>query len=256
MSTRSCRAILLFALKREAAPLIAHAELQPAWLEQFHAFALLRAIPEPADVIEPSADDIILGVSGVGAAKATNALDRLLRHFPNPGVVIAAGFCGALQSGRQVGEVAIPAEVVDEAGTTWACACVPGVPQHGRLLTMRSLIGDPGAKAVLHEHYHAEFVDMESAAIAAACEQRGLPFAAIRAVSDASDTALSSKLVDLLAEGDVSVWRACLAIVKKPTVLHEFRRLARDTKLAANRLAAVLVRLLGPPCPVPDGPGP
>ena len=76
---------------------------------------------------------------------------------------------------------------------------------------------------------------MESAAVAAACAARGVPFLAVRAVSDAVDTALSPELVRLLAGGHVSVRRALLALVRKPSLLREFRRLARDTKIAAQR---------------------
>jgi len=42
----------------------------------------------------------------------------------------------------------------------------------------------------------------------------------------------------------VSWWRAVRAVVRKPSLLGEFRRLARDTKIAARNLARELVDLL------------
>ena len=75
---------------------------------------------------------------------------------------------------------------------------------------------------------------------------KGIEFLAVRAVSDASDTALSPELVHLLSGGNVSMWMACRALLGKPALLPEFLRLARDTKLAARNLAAALVKVIGP----------
>ena len=78
---------------------------------------------------------------------------------------------------------------------------------------------------------------MESAAVAEVCAARGVRFLAVRAVSDTVDTALSPELVRLLFGGRVSVRKACVALLRKPRWLGVFLRLARDTKLAARRLA-------------------
>src|SRR5207253_1577357 len=107
------------------------------------------------------------------------------------------------------------------------------------------LVGDPAEKRRLAELHHADAVDMESAAVAEVCIAKGVPFRAVRAVSDAVDTALSPELVRLLAGGRVSAWKAVRALVRKPALLGEFRRLARDTKLAAKKLADELVKILG-----------
>jgi adenosylhomocysteine nucleosidase len=252
VSERSCRAIVLFALKREAEPLIAHPQLQPAWLEQYQTFAFVQSLPDPADFIEPGTDDVIIDFSGVGTARAADTFDCLLKHFPNPGLVIAAGYCGALSVDSKVGDIAVPMEVVDESKQCWPCRYLPEIPWSGRLLTASRLIGDPGEKTVLAERYLADYVDMESAAIARICAERGLHFAAIRAVSDMSDTALSPELVRLLSGGDVSVWKACKALVRKPRLFREFLRLAKDTKLAARNLAETLVKVIGVPSRIAD----
>ncbi|MBN9118221.1 MAG: hypothetical protein J0I06_03515 [Planctomycetes bacterium] len=87
-------------------------------------------------------------------------------------------------------------------------------------------------------------VDMESAAVAEVCAERGVRFLAVRAVSDTVDTALSPELVRLLSGGNVSVRKACGALLRKPALLGEFLRLARDTKLAARCLAGALVGVI------------
>jgi adenosylhomocysteine nucleosidase len=129
---------------------------------------------------------------------------------------IAAGFCGALVPALRIGDVVTSP----------------------RIITVDHLVTDPAEKRKLGQSHDA--VDMESAAIADVCAARGVPFRAVRTVSDTVDTVLSPELVRLLAGGNVSVWRVCRALLGKPTLLREFLRLARDTKRAARNLAEAL----------------
>lgn len=215
-----CRAILLFAMKREAAPLFAR--LQPAWIEEHRTFALLQAVPDPEDVIVPAAADVIVDFTGIGRAAARRTILRVLDAV-RPGRVIAAGFCGALVPELKVGDIV----------------------ESPHIHTADRLIGDPVEKARLAAATGAHAVDMETAAIAEVCAERGLPFLAIRAVSDTRDTALSPELERLLSGGNVSIPKACFALVRKPRLLREFLRLRRDTRLAAERLAEALLPHVG-----------
>jgi adenosylhomocysteine nucleosidase len=157
-------------------------------------------------------------VSGVGRERAREAAKRLIASRPS--LVIAAGFCGALVPSLRVGDIVMSP----------------------RILTVDHLVSDPAEKCRLGESHDA--VDMESAAVEAVCAANGVRFVAVRAVSDAVDTALSPELVRLLSGGNVSVLRACGALLRKPRLLGEFLRLARDTKLAAKSLADALARVI------------
>ena len=156
-------------------------------------------------------------VSGIGREKARSAIEAALRES-KPDLVIAAGFCGAIVPDLKVGDII----------------------ESPHILTVDHLVGDPHEKARLAERTGARAVDMESAAIAAVCAESGIAFIAIRAVSDTSGTALSPGLAKLLSGGHVSIPKACLALVKRPSLLREFLRLSRDTKLAARKLADAL----------------
>ncbi len=186
-------AAVLFALEREAAP--------------FRRAA--RALPH-----------VSIHVTGVGRPRARAAAEQLL-HTSTPGLVVAAGFCGALVPELRVGDVVTSP----------------------RIVTVDHLVGDPAEKRRLAAETGADAVDMESAAVAEACAGRGVSFLAVRAVSDTVDTALSPDMVRLLSGGRVSVWRAVRALARKPALLGEFRRLARDTRFAAQNLADELMEL-------------
>jgi adenosylhomocysteine nucleosidase len=165
---------------------------------------------------------VTIRVSGVGRDRARAAAEVALRSTPVPRLVIAAGFCGALAPGLRVGDVVTSP----------------------RIVTVDHLVANPTEKRQLAERTGAYAVDMESAAVEQVCAARGVPFLAVRAVSDTADTALSPELVRLLSGGRVSPWRAAVALASKPSLLGEFRRLARDSKLAARNLAAALVEVI------------
>jgi adenosylhomocysteine nucleosidase len=161
-------------------------------------------------------------VTGVGRHRARAAAERLLP--PLPELVIAAGFCGALRPQLKVGDVLT-----------------------SRILTVDRLVSDPADKLRLAEEFDADAVDMESAAIAEVCAAKRVEFRSVRAVSDTADTALSPELVRLLSGGNVSIWKAMKALARRPALLSEFRRLARDTRLAARNLADALMTVLSLP---------
>ncbi len=162
--------------------------------------------------------DVAVHVSGVGRARAREAAKRLLCDCP--ALVIAGGFCGALVPFLRVGDIV----------------------QSPKILTVDHLVCDPAEKCQLSQFHDA--VDMESAAVEQVCAENGIPFLAVRAVSDTVDTALSPELVRLLSGGNVSPLKACGALLRKPTLFGEFFRLARDTKFAARKLAEALVKVI------------
>jgi adenosylhomocysteine nucleosidase len=211
--------VVLFALEREAAPFRRVA----AGLKNLH-----------------------IHVTGVGRKRARLALERILAESLTPSLLIAAGFCGALKPTLKVGDVVVASEVIDQSGRSWPVTgkCNLLDQQSGRLITVHHLVATTAEKQRLGESHQADAVDMESAAAAEVCEARGAPFLAVRAVSDAVDTELSPELVHLLSGGRVSVWKAIRALVKKPSLLREFRRLARDTKVAAKNLAETVAKIV------------
>jgi adenosylhomocysteine nucleosidase len=167
---------------------------------------------------------VYIHVTGVGRGRARSCAERLLSQPPVPTLVIAAGFCGALAPHLKIADVVT-----------------------SRILTVDRLVSDPAEKRRLAIEHDADAVDMESSAIHDACAERGIDSRAVRAVSDTANTALSPELVRILSGGNVSVWRACKALLRRPSLLGEFRRLARDTNLAARKLADSLMTMIIPP---------
>lgn len=179
-------------------------------------FALDREVAPFRRLVRGRAD-VAVRVSGVGRAAARAAALKLIDEV-RPTHVIAAGFCGALDPALKIGDIVVSP----------------------RIVTVDRIVATPAEKAALRAASGADAADMESDAVEAACRERGVSFQAVRAVSDTADTALSPDLVRLLDGGEVSVWRAIAALIRRPRLLGEFNRLARDTTIAATALAVAV----------------
>jgi nucleoside phosphorylase len=185
--------------------------------------------------------------TGLGADRAAKAIRWVLDNF-EPRLVVVAGFAGALSSTLKVGDVLLASEVVEpgEDELHWHTA-VPaelGDLPVGRLVTVKQLVATTGEKQSLAGQTDAVMVDMESAAIAEACQEWNVPCAVVRVISDTAATALSPRLVKLLSGGRASPWRVLATVLRSPPSIIELWRLARDTRLAARRLSAALSKLV------------
>lgn len=128
-----------------------------------------------------------------------------------------------------------------------AVAITPNLPvpgtvsgRHGRILSASRIIATATEKRELGLLHDAIAVDMESAAVAQVCNENRIPWAAVRVISDMVDTELSSEMIKLVNGGKVSIAKTMRALLRKPSLLKEFRRLARDTRIASERLAQFL----------------
>jgi hypothetical protein len=82
---------------------------------------------------------------------------------------------------------------------------------------------------------------METAAAARVCEARGIPWAAVRAISDTADEALPldfNRLRD--PDGGLATSRVALAALARPASIPGLLRLGRHTGLASQALAEYL----------------
>jgi adenosylhomocysteine nucleosidase len=218
-------------------------------------------------------------VTGAGRDQASRAITKAISSV-RPDAIVIAGFAGALVDELKVGDVVEVTEAVEENGELSVLSplsrlCGRGVGGEGlrwasqkplaphtsaanppegdqtspifvRLLTAARIIGTPDLKRAAAIPFRASVVDMETAAIARICNEHAIPCAAVRVISDSVDTTLSPELINLLSGGDVSIRRTLAAVLRQPSLLAEFRRLARDTRIAAERLADYLCNIIQP----------
>jgi len=191
--------------------------------------------------------------TGIGPRRASLAAAAV----PPAGAFLACGCAGALVDWLAAGDLVAadsvialdaqgrPGERLPSVGAGLAAwAAGRGFRVHaGTLVASPAVLGTAAAKRALHAT-GALAVEMESGALAAAAQARGIPFAALRVVLDGAGEALPAGL-DAIDEatGEVRAGRALAAIARRPRLWPGAGRLARRQRLAARRLGAIMAAL-------------
>jgi adenosylhomocysteine nucleosidase len=178
--------------------------------------------------------DQALAVVGLKAAR----LDSVAAQFEFQALIIA-GLAGALAPQLRVGDL-----VADGDFPASLSNATPSM-HRGRIHTSPNLVASPAEKRALFDQTGALAVDMESGFARALAENRGTPFLALRAVSDAASDPLDPALLSLIdSRGRPRIGRAAALVARRPGTLPELLRIGRATRRALSHLSAVLVALL------------
>jgi adenosylhomocysteine nucleosidase len=233
----NARQAVLFALDREASPFLRSRK-------PIHRFP---DAPCSATLYESARSSVLVLVTGVGFDCAKSAIDWLLAET-SPRLVVAAGLAGALDPELKQGEIVVATEVVEADDQQWRTALPAELGEEtcGRVVTSRTLVASRNDKQRLHQSTHAIAVDMESAAIAEACQVAHVQCAIVRVISDVADQPISEHLARLLVGGRVSPFRVFAATITKPSLVPQFWRLGRETKIASQNLADALNKVIPP----------
>jgi adenosylhomocysteine nucleosidase len=173
-----------------------------------------------------------------GAARA--AL-RLVGQGVN--ALVSFGLAGGLDPALRPGSVIIPALVLSE-GKVYAAEPVladlfGGVTGH-RLVAGTAVAADSRAKRRMHAETQAHAVDLESGSVARVAQDHGLPFAAVRAISDAADRDLPpAALVALDRDGSIDLVRVLASLLRQPMQLPALLALASDASRARRALISL-----------------
>jgi adenosylhomocysteine nucleosidase len=181
---------------------------------------------------------IIVTVSGVGTALARAAAVRLLDAVDVDSVIVV-GIAGAIGNEIPIGTLVFPHLVVDGAnGEVHRPTPLPVGSPYGKLCTTDELIVDRARHAALRSD-GVLALDMETAAVAKVCADRGIPWSVVRAISDrASDGTVDEEIFGLTRADGRPNWPAVgRYLVRHPDGLPRLLHLARGSKLAAERAA-------------------
>jgi adenosylhomocysteine nucleosidase len=155
----------------------------------------------------------------------------------NPPLLILAGLAGALAPDLKIGDVIIDGNFSPPAPIAGA--------RRGKIATAAHIIATPADKAALFRQTGALAVDMETETCREFAAALGVPFLAVRAISDTADQALDPALLNLLDEnGRPRLGRVLRHIAGDPRRVAALIRLGRATELALSRLSTVLVAIV------------
>ncbi|WP_227371172.1 phosphorylase family protein [Mycobacterium fragae] len=186
--------------------------------------------------------EVIAVATGMGTARAHAATIRLLDTVDIEWVIVV-GITGAIDIDTPIGALIMPELVVNGAdGSEYRPKPLPLGNAHGKMWTSDELILDP----VVHAELRAQGVvslDMETAAVAEVCQQRGVPWSVVRAISDrAGDGSVDAEVLGITyPDGRPKFWAVARYLARHPEALPRLVRLARGSKLASERAADAAV---------------
>ncbi|MCZ7635196.1 MAG: hypothetical protein M5U12_03545 [Verrucomicrobia bacterium] len=201
------------------------------------------ALPEEARPLRRRLGDLAevrIHITGMGGARAVAGLQAAWRATPAD-LVITAGLAGGLAPTWPHGAVLYAVSA--------GCPIEPALRAAGaspaRFHCADRMVITAADKQRLHALTGADAVEMESGAIQAACLERGVPCATVRAISDtaAEDLPLDFNRFQT-KDGNPDLVRLLAAVARAPRLAAALLALRRRARAAAANLATVLGRAM------------
>ena len=257
---------ILFALPEERKPFLAGLRLAGAKLLTNSPFAEQEAGTHPdyrLIALEFCGRKIITAVSRVGEKNASKLMATLAEAGGIDALMIC-GFAGGLSAEMAAGDLILSdsvarssashircfpdASLLDaaESLSTDECGKTLKMRTHlGLLVTAAAVLTSQKEKLSLAESTGGFAVDMETFSAVQTAQAHWIPWLAIRAITDPSNSALPldfNKLAD--SKGNISYARVMLSLVIRPRKIPALIRLGRNSSLAAKNLSQFLIALL------------
>ncbi len=245
---------LIAAMPEEVRPIIR--SVGPVKREKLAGFNLYR--------FRASGKEIVLIESGIGAARAAQAT-RALVDAAAPGVLLNLGFGGAVLPGPSVGDIVVADRLLffkerlfanqaglvqpltDELAATLEGNC-PGTGyrvHRGTFVTTGEIVGKGMLAGLLPAGAANPVLEMETTGVARIASERNVPLVAVRAISDGADEELDFSIADFTdREMRIRVWKVLWALARKPRIIPQLVRLARNSRLAAGNLATAVLAIV------------
>jgi adenosylhomocysteine nucleosidase len=182
-------------------------------------------------------------IGGGHAASLTARLDHELRA--GAAGVLSFGLCGALDPALKVGDCLVASAIVADdqrmhTDPAWARRLMGGIrgAKLAELTAGDAMVASAAAKAALRRRTGAAAVDMESHIVGRLARRHGLPFTALRVVSDAAHRALpKAAQAGLRPDGRPDIMAVLKSLIADPRQLPALIRTGREAGTALRALA-------------------
>jgi adenosylhomocysteine nucleosidase len=236
--------LVCFALKEEAAPFRKMVADTVAAAQA--ASILITGIGRKN--AEKSVREFLAGHSGGASVPASRSQDapasqaRLVSSLAPPTLVLTCGFAGALNQDLKLGDVIFELSTLNSQLST--CLLAAGA-KPAKFFCADRIATTVAEKKKLRAETGADAVEMESGAIQAVCRERGIPCATLRVISDTAGEDLPLDF-NALAKPDMNLdyGKLAWAIARSPGKIGALLKLQNQTRLAAEKLAVILGKII------------
>ncbi|WP_066827101.1 phosphorylase family protein [Sphingomonas mali] len=184
-----------------------------------------------ARIFDRPGRDVFVVIGGGQAAALDRDLDDEAEMFP--GIILSCGIAGALAPSLRPGDVVIDGDAVVAERLAEA---VPHA-HRGGIVGNDAIVATAREKRLLSERTGALAVDMESHVAARVALRKGLPFAALRIISDrAEDDLPPAALVGMRPDGGMALGAVLASLSRAPRQLPPLIRTGRQADQAFRGL--------------------
>ncbi len=191
---------------------------------------------------------IMAATTGVGVHKAREALRSVLDRF-RPDLILSVGFAGALYEGATIGDLVAASSVslvsgsdertiqIADDGGLREKFCNRTSARTGSFFTLQTLMEKRAVKPLVPPTARFPVCEMETFPLAQLARERGLPFLAVRSITDRLDEEIPAEFLELAAS---SGWRQSVRasglLICKPRLLPMAAKLAARSRRASRCL--------------------
>lgn len=181
-------------------------------------------------------DAALVAFAGIGVINARIAAAAAYAQAQgNVAQFISAGLAGALVPELETGDIVTPRLILDEVDG----GQIEAASGEGTLVTASSITG-ADAKRALATRHAARAVDMEAYAVADVARIYGVPFIAVKAISDRLDFPMPPLSRFVSDNGQFQTAKFALYTALRPWTMPAVLALGRHSALASERLTAYL----------------
>jgi nucleoside phosphorylase len=181
---------------------------------------------------------VVAAITGIGTKPAMEATERLLDQIQIDHLMVV-GIAGGMGPTVEIGDLVIPEVVIDEAtGKQYRPSVLGNAKPRGSIVTSDRFGYDDATNAKMIAD-GVLGLDMETSAIGAVCERRGVPWTAYRGISDrGDDDTVDIEILELAgADGSGNFKALAWYLLRKPWKIAHLKNLAKGTTLAVNAAA-------------------
>jgi adenosylhomocysteine nucleosidase len=206
--------------------------------------------------------DILLVRTGMGRERVENATESILKNYPVTAIV-SLGFAGGLNPESEIGDVVLcstlyyangsdqtdpmPESYASDASLiSLASGCLEDMEANcyiGSSVAVLELDCDLQEQQELAETFNADVIEMESYWVARIASARGIPFIAIRSISDRGNDVQPFDQI-LSSDGELLWKEAVVCFTIHPHYLLKVFNLYMQVRVAHRNLTACVLQLV------------
>jgi len=225
-------------------------------VRNLNAARISKSLPFTVFLAPYGPGEVVVVQTGMGTRNAEASLNYVVKEH-SPTMILSSGFGGALYDNAAIGELIWASTILLMNNGIIDALDLPDrdhlfgrlsqklTIQEGSIITLERWMKKPDIKCAVSRPLPFPVCDMETYPLAKASLTKGLPFVAIRSITDRSHEEIPPELLGVSDEsGNYSLSRALNVLLRNPSLIPRAVKLGRNSAIASHNLWRALRTLI------------